>query len=428
MNSFLSIYRNAISDPEIRRKILVIAGLLVVFRFFTHIPVAGVNVTQIKALFEQNQLLGLLDVFSGGTLANFSLMALGLGPYIYASIVLQLLTVVYPKLEALSKEGEYGRQKINMYTRYLTVPLAILQSFGMYAFLRSQNIVGDLSTLSLVAFVATMTGGTMFIMWIGELISELHLGNGISFLIFAGIIGGLPELLGQAVSSFTAEDVLNYSIFISVAVGVMAAIVLVNEAVRRVPVYYAKRIKGTKALGGQSTYLPLRVNQAGVIPIIFAVSIVLLPSMVSNYLISSSNKLLSDIGTFFAVNFSFTSFLYNASYFILVVAFTYFYTAVIFNPTKISEEIQKHGGFIPGIRPGRPTASYLNGIVTRITLFGAVFLGAIAILPGIINVFTGIGALVIGGTSVLIVVSVVLEIIRILEVQLTQRNYDRFLR
>lgn len=427
MESVINIFRRSVQDPEIRRKIVVIACLLVVYRFFAHIPVAGVNLSQIKSLFEQNQLLGLLDIFSGGTLANFSLMALGLGPYIYASIVLQLLTVVYPKLEQLSKEGEFGRQKINQYTRYLTLPLAIVQSVGMYAFLRSQNIMTDLSPLSLVAFVATMTGGTMFILWIGELISELHLGNGISFLIFAGIVGNLPAVLGRSISALTSQDVINYGVFIILAVVVIASIVFVNEAIRKVPIYYAKRVKGSKSYGGQSTHLPLRINQAGVIPIIFAVSIVLLPSLVSNYLVASSHKALSALGAFLATNFSPTSFGYNATYFILVVAFTYFYTAVIFNPQKISEEIQKQGGFIPGIRPGKPTASYLNTIITKITLVGALFLGSIAVLPSIVNVFVGIQNLLIGGTSILIVVSVVLEIIRILDVQLTQRNYDRFL-
>lgn len=428
MNNFLSVFRNSIKDKEIRKKIIITFLLFLVFRFFAHIPVAGVDVDQLKSLFSQNQLLGLLDVFSGGTLANFSLMALGLGPYIYASIVLQLLTVVYPKLEQLQKEGEYGRQKINQYTRYLTVPLAVVQSFGMYTLLRSQNIIIGLSPLDLFAFVATMTAGTIFIMWIGELISEQGIGNGISLLIFAGIVSRLPVVIGQTASTITAEDIMNFLVFSGLAIVVIASVVLVNESIRKVPIYYAKRVRGAKTYGGQSTYLPLRLNQAGVIPIIFAISIVLLPSLVANYLTSSSNQILNSIGIFFAVYFNPLGFTYNLVYFLLVVGFTYFYTAIIFNPEKVSEEIQKHGGFIPGIRPGKTTASYLNYIITRTTVAGALFLGIVAILPSVLKGFTGMQSLLVGGTSILIVVSVVIESVKILESQIVTRNYDRFIR
>lgn len=426
MDKFLDIFRNSLKDRELRRKIAIVFLLFLIFRFFVHIPVAGVNVSQLKALFSQNQFLGLLDIFSGGTLANFSLMALGLGPYIYASIVFQLLAVVYPKLEALQKEGEYGRQKINQYTRYVTIPLAIVQSFGMYALLKSQNIVSSLNPLDLIAFIATMTAGTLLLMWIGELISEQGIGNGISLLIFAGIVARIPVVIGQLFSTITPEDVMNIIIFLILAVAVIGSVVLVNESIRKVPIYYAKRVKGTKLYGGQSTYLPLRLNQAGVIPIIFAISIVLLPSMFANYFVNSSNKVLSALGSFLSINFSPYGFWYNAVYFITVVGFTYFYTAVIFNPQKVAEEIQKHGGFIPGIRPGKPTASFLNYIITRITLAGALFLGVVAILPNMLKNFTGIQALLIGGTSILIVVSVVIESIKILEAQIQTRNYDKF--
>lgn len=426
MDKFLGIFKNSVKDRELRKKIAITFLLFFIFRLFVHIPVAGVNVNQLKLLFSQNQFLGLLDVFSGGTLANFSLMALGLGPYIYASIVLQLLAVVYPKLEQLQKEGEFGRQKINQYTRYITVPLSIVQSFGMYALLKSQNIVTSLNPVDLVAFVITMTAGTVLLMWIGELISEQGIGNGISLLIFAGIVSRIPVVLGQVISTITPEDVMNILVFAILAIVVIASVVLVNESIRKVPIYYAKRVKGTKMYGGQSTYLPLRLNQAGVIPIIFAISIVLLPSLFANYFAASSNKLLSVFGSFMATNFSPLSFWYNAVYFIMVVGFTYFYTAVIFNPTKVAEEIQKHGGFIPGIRPGKPTASYLNYIITRITLAGALFLGAVAILPNMLKNITGIQALLIGGTSILIVVSVVIESVKILEAQIMTRNYDKF--
>ena len=426
MNEILRIFRNTIRDPETRKKILIVLFIFLIFRFFAHIPVAGVNIAQLKSLFEQNQLLGLLDIFSGGTLSNFSILAIGLGPYIYASIVLQLMTIVYPKLEELQKEGEYGRQKINQYTRYLTIPLAVIQSLGMYALLRNQQIITSLAPLDILSFILTMTAGTIFVMWLGELISEQGIGNGISLLIFAGIVGRIPVITAQMISTLSQQDILNLSIFALLGVVVIAAVVFVNESVRRVPIYYAKRVRGSRMYGGQSTHLPLRINQAGVIPIIFAVSIVLLPSLVANYLIGSANKSLASIGAFLATTFDPNGIPYNAIYFALVVGFTYFYTAVIFNPQKISEEIQKNGGFVPGIRPGKPTSSFLNYVTTRITLPGAIFLGIVAILPSIVLAITGITAVLVGGTSILIVVSVVIETVKILEAQMVQRSYERF--
>ena len=426
MNSFLNVFKNSFKDKETRKKILTVLILFLIFRFFAHIPVSGVNLAQLKALFSQNQFLGLLDIFSGGTLSNFSILAIGLNPYIYASIVLQLLTVVYPKLEELQKEGEYGRQKINQYTRYITIPLAIVQAFGMYALLRNQQIIANLNPIELASFVLTMTAGTMFVMWIGELISEQGIGNGISLLIFAGIVGRLPLMALQTLSTASSQDIINIGIFLVLAVIVVASIVFVNEAVRKVPIYYAKRVRGSRMYGGQSTHLPLKLNQAGVIPIIFAVSIVLLPSLIANFLASAKNPALAGIGTFLSTNFSPTSILYNIVYFVLVVGFTYFYTAVVFNPEKISEEVQKYGGFIPGIRPGKSTASYLNYIITRITLVGALFLGIVAILPSIFRAFTGLQTLLVGGTSILIVVSVVIETVKILETQMVTRSYERF--
>lgn len=428
MNSFFQIFRNSVKDKEIRRKILIVLFLFLVFRFFAHIPVSGVNVAQIQSIFQQNQLLGILDIFSGGALANFSILAIGLGPYIYASIVMQLLTIVFPKLEELAKEGEYGKQKINQYTRYLTIPLAIAQGFGMYALLKSQNLVATLDPLGIAVFVLTLTAGTMIAMWIGELISEQGIGNGISLLIFAGIIGQVPLLLSQIATTATAQDFLNYGVLIGMGIVVIGAVVGINEAMRKVPIYYAKRVRGNKMFGGQSTHLPLKLNQAGVIPIIFAVSLVLLPSVLANFFIASKNPALSSFGANLSVYFNPYGWAYNIMYFLLVVGFTYFYTAVIFNPTKISEDIQKNGGFIPGVRPGKPTASFLNYIVTRITLAGAVFLGIIAVLPSILHAFTGNQNLLIGGTSILIVVSVVIETVKILDAQMVTKNYEKFLR
>jgi preprotein translocase subunit SecY len=427
MKQVLSIFQSSIKNHDTRKKILIVLFIFLIFRLFAHIPVSGVNLAQIKALFEQNQLLGLLDIFSGGTLSNFSILAIGLGPYIYASIVIQLLTIVYPKLEELQKEGEYGRQKINQYTRLLTLPLAVVQSFGMYALLRNQQIISNLDIIGIISFVTTMVAGTVFVMWLGELISEQKIGNGISLLIFAGIVGRIPLTVFQTITTVNSQDIINLVVFAAIGVGVIAAIVFVNEAIRKVPIYYAKRVRGMQTTAGQSTYLPLRLNQSGVIPIIFAVSIVLLPSLMSGYLVSSSNKTFASIGAFLSTNFSPESIAYNVTYFLLVMGFTYFYTAVIFNPQKISEDIQKQGGFIPGVRPGKPTASFLNYITTRITLPGALFLGLIAVLPNVINAFTGIQALLIGGTSVLIVVSVVIETIKILETNSVQTGYDKFI-
>jgi len=336
------------------------------------------------------------------------------------------LTMVFPKLEELSKEGESGRQKINQYTRLLTVPLAILQSIGMYALLRSQGIISTLSSIDILSFVATMTAGTMLLVWLGELISEKGIGNGISLLIFAGIVGRIPVIFGQTISTVNANNFFNLIAFLVMGVLVIASIIFINEGTRKITVYYAKRVRGNKMYGGQSTHLPLRVNQAGVIPIIFAVSLVLLPSIVANYLTASSNKLLSSIAVTVTGLFNPSGPFYNSLYFLLVVGFTYFYTAVIFSPKKIAEEIQKYGGFIPGIRPGTPTASYLNYVLTRITLAGATFLGIIAIFPTIAKAFTNIQTLLLGGTGILIVVSVVLETIKAVEAQLVMRNYEGY--
>lgn len=428
MNGFLTLFQKSFRTTEVRKKILFTAFIFVIFRVFAYIPVPGVDTNSLKTLFEQNQFLGLLDFFSGGTLANFSVMALGLNPYINASIILQLLTMVLPKLEALSKEGEQGRQKINQYTRMLTVPLAIAQSFGMYALLRSQNIIGNLTPVELISFVATMTAGTMFLVWLGELITAKGVGNGISLLIFAGIVGRLPVVFGQTVTTTTGENFMNMVLFVVMGIIVIASVVMMNEAVRKITVYYAKRVRGNKMYGGQSTHLPLRLNQAGVIPIIFAVSLVLMPSLLANYLVVSPNDVIKNIGQALVGIFNPNGIFYNVIYFILVVGFTYFYTAVIFNPKKIAEEIQKYGGFIPGIRPGTPTASYLNYILTRITLAGAMFLGLIAIFPTIGSYVTGVQNLLLGGTGILIVVSVILETVKAIEAQLVMRSYDKFVK
>lgn len=428
MNTILSPLINSWRTPELRKKILFTAFLFVVFRLFAHIPIPGVNTAKLAALFSQNQFLGLLDIFSGGTLINFSVLALGINPYINASIILQLLQIVFPRLEELQKEGDYGREKINQYTRMLTVPLAALQAIGMYALLKNQGIMTHGDPLTIATIIVTMVAGTVFVMWLGELITEYGIGNGISLLIFVGIVGRLPVVLGQSLVSATAESFMNMTILAGVGILVIAATVYVNEAVRRIPVQYARRVRGNKVYGGGTSYLPLRVNQAGVIPIIFAVSMVLIPSLIGGGLEQINNPLAVSVGRFLTYLFNPNGVAYNVIYFLLVIGFTYFYTSITFNPTKISGEIQKYGGFIPGIRPGGPTAAYLNYILTRITLAGAVFLGGIAIFPSLARGMTGMTALLIGGTGVLIVVSVVLETVKALEAQLVMRNYDGFLK
>ncbi len=426
MNKFLSPLINSWKAPDLRRKILLTAFIFFIFRLFAHIPIPAVDTHKLAALFAQNQFLGLLDIFSGGTLVNFSVMALGLNPYINASIILQLLQIVFPKLEELSKEGEYGREKINQYTRLITVPLAAVQSVGMIALLRNQGIIASLDPLALITMVVTMTAGTILAMWFGEMITEYGIGNGISLLIFAGIVGRLPVAFGQVATTATAEGITNIVMFGVLAIMVIAATVFVNEAVRRITVHYARRIRGNKVYGGNVSYLPLRVNQAGVIPIIFAVSMVLLPSLLGGFL--KQIPAMAGLGTFLVNVFNPNGVWYNLIYFLLVIGFTYFYTAITFNPKKIADEIQKYGGFIPGIRPGSATASYLNYILTRITLAGAMFLGLIAILPSIAKQISGVSTLLVGGTGVLIVVSVVLETFKALEAQLVMRNYEGYLK
>lgn len=427
MNKAVQTIRTIWNIKDLRKKFLFTAGILGVFRLAAHIPVPGVNLAALRQLFAQSQFLGLLDIFSGGTLANFSFMALGLNPYINASIIFQLLTMVFPRLEELSKEGEYGRQLINQYTRFLTVPLAALQALGMYALLRNQGIMGTISPFSLVAMVLTMATGTVFLMWLGELISQYGIGNGISLIIFAGIVGRFPVSLGQTAAVAGAQNLFNIITFGIMALLVIGSITVVNEASRRITIQYAKRIRGGKMYGGQATHLPLRINQAGVIPIIFAVSLVLLPSMVSRFLQQAPNQTIVQVASFFANKFNPGSGVYNLVYFFLVIGFTYFYTAVIFNSVKIADEIKKFGGFIPGIRPGKPTADYLNYILTRITLAGAIFLGLIAILPSIAQKLTGVATMTIGGTGILIVVSVVLETAKLVENMVQMRGYEKFL-
>lgn len=426
LRSIAKFFAKAVKTPSIRKKFIITGIIIVVFRLAAHIPAAGIDRTTLQALFLGSPLLSLLDVFSGGTLANFSILALGLNPYINASIIFQLLGYVVPSIEQLQKEGEYGQEKINQYTRLVTVPLAAVQAFGMYALLKGQGVVPALGSIDILSLVITMTAGTVFAVWLGELITEYGFKQGVSILIFVGIIARLPITIGQSASIFQSQDILKIAIFFAVIVLVIGLVVFVSEATRNIPIHYAKR--RTESGLSASSYLPLRLNQAGVIPIIFAVSLVLMPSMIGQFLSSVPNERIAGVARAITAGFSSETVIYNVVYFFLVFGFTYFYTAVVFNPEKIAEDLQKGGGFIPGIRPGKETEKYLSHVLSRITVVGGAFLGMIAILPSIFQKTIGSSSIAIGGTSILIVVAVVLEIVREIEGELVMERYDRLMR
>lgn len=413
---------------EIRNGLLFVFGVMVLFRVIAHIPLPGVNLAALRNFFEANQVLGLLNLFSGGTISSFSVVALGVAPYITASIIFQLLTMIIPSLEAIQKEGESGQQRINQWTRLLTVPLAVLQSFSLLALLkRSQfQILTQTDTLHLIALIATVTAGTVFLVWLGELISEKKVGNGISLLIFAGILAGLPQQFSQLAVSFDQSQFFVWALYALIAVLTVVGVVFVTEAQRNVPVQYARQSRGQGVLsGGVASNLPLRINMAGVIPIIFAISILLFPSVVAQFFVSARTEWVASAARWLITTLQ-NQTVYGVSYFLLVFAFTYFYTAVVFHPEKIAENLQKQGGFIPGIRPGQPTADYLSAVISRINLFGASFLGLIAVLPVLARGAGGSQLLAIGGTSLLIVVSVVIESVKQIESQITMRQYDAY--
>jgi len=420
MNKILQIFK----DSDLRKRILFMLGILAVFRLTAAIPIPGVDILQLQAFLSGNQLLGLLNIFSGGALDNLSIAMLGLGPYITGSIIMQLMTIVFPQLKEMYQEaGEAGRQKFNQYSRMLTVPLAILQGYGLLTLLSRQGVLGEITTFGMITNIVIITAGALFLMWLGELISEYGIGNGVSIMIFAGIVAGVPTSIQQTLVSFDATQIPIFALFVALGVAVIAAVVFITEGERPVPVSYAKRMRGRGMYGGGSTYLPLRVNQAGVIPIIFALSILLFPQMFAGFLSASSNAFLQGVADIF-LRFSQNLLLYGLVYFVLVFFFTYFYTAVTFDPDTISTNLQKSGGFIPGIRPGRPTADFLSHVITRITLVGAGFLGLIAVLPFAVQAATGIVTISLGGTALLIVVSVVLEFMKQMEGKLVMREYE----
>ena len=416
---------DALRVPDLRAKILFTLAMLVIFRFVAHVPVPGVDVGALGRAFEQNALLGFLDLFSGGALANLSVAALGVYPYITSSIVMQILTPVIPSLKALSQEGDYGRQRINQITHWLTVPIAVLQAWGQLTLLRQSGVLPGVGT---IAIIVSMVAGTMFLVWLGELITEKGLGNGISLIIFGGIVANLPNLIGQGfLSRDDAGGILLLALF---GLAIIYLIVLFNEAQRRVPVQYGRSVFRGGRMQRQtgSSFLPLRVNSAGMIPLIFAFSIIILPTTIASYFRDPlSDSFIAIAARFISDTFSPDRWPYWLVVFFLVVIFAFFYTLVIFQQQRLAENLQRNNGFIPGIRPGSPTQEYLNRVIMRITWGGAIFLGAIAVLPFLITIITDIRALTISSVSLLIMVGVALDTMRQLESQLLMRNYEGFI-
>ncbi len=415
--------RLMISDPILRRRLLFVIGALAVSRVLASIPIPGVDHAALTQYLGNNQFLGLLNIFSGSGLSTLSIVMLGVGPYITGSIIMQLLTMMSPRLKAMyHEEGEIGRKKFTQYSRLLTVPLALLQGYGLLVLLSRQGILGELNPFQLFVNVMIVTAGSLLLMWIGEMISEFGIGNGVSILIFAGIVSSLPTSILQAKESFNPQDIPLYLAFVAAAVVIIAGVIVMTEAERPVPITYAKRVRGGKMYGGVSTYLPLRVNQAGVIPIIFALSILLFPQLIGGFLAGLTNPTAQMIGEFMKTNFT-QGWIYSVCYFALVFLFTFFYTAVTFDPEAIATNLQKSGAFIPGVRPGIATAEHIAKILTRTTFAGALFLAGVAVLPLAMQSFTGNQTLAIGGTALLIVVSVVLDLIKKLDAQLSMREY-----
>lgn len=423
MNALIEKLNLIAGDRQLRNRILFVLGALLLSRVLAAIPIPGVNLIALEQFFSTNQFFSLLNIFSGGGLSGLSIVMLGVGPYITASIIMQLLTVVFPKLkEMYHEEGEAGRRKISQYSRLLTVPLAALQAFGFIVLLQRNGIILPLGDIALITNIMVITAGSLLLTWLGELITEFGIGNGVSLLIFAGIVASAPAALAQLKFAFTPEQLPLYLAFLVVALLIVLGVVIVTEAERPIPITYAKRVRGNKVYGGVSTYLPLRVNQAGVMPIIFALSILLFPQMILNFLAGVQNATVQSVSGFINSALS-NNLVYGILYFVLVFLFTYFYTAVTFDPDAISKNLQRGGAFIPGVRPGQSTSGHIGNILTRLTFLGALFLSFIAVLPLIMQAITGITALAIGGTGLLIVVSVVIDLIKKIDAQVTMREY-----
>ncbi|MBI4136287.1 MAG: preprotein translocase subunit SecY [Candidatus Vogelbacteria bacterium] len=423
LTAFWTKLKLALSDAALRRRLIFVGAALFLFRLGASIPIPGVNVAALERFFADNQFFNLLNLFSGGGLSNLSIVMLGVGPYITATIIMQLLTIMFPSLKELYHEsGGEGRRQFAQYARMLTVPLALLQGFGLLALLGRQGILGELTFFDKLVSVIVVTAGSILLMWLGELINEYGIGNGISLIIFAGIVAGIPSAVSQVIVNFEPASVPLYLGYLAAAAVIVAGVVVMTEAERPVPITYAKQVRGMRVYGGVSTYLPIRLNQAGVMPIIFALSLLLFPQMIVNFFANAGNATVRAVADVLLSLLNNTWF-YAAVYFVLVFLFTYFYSAITFDPTAISENLQKSGAFIPGIRPGRPTAEHLAKTVTRLTLVGALFLGVVAMLPLLMQAITGLTALAIGGTALLIVVSVALEFTKQVDSQISMREY-----
>jgi len=417
---FLALFRS----PDLRKKILIILALLAVFRIMAAIPLPDVNIDKLRTFFQANQFFGLFNVFTGGAFNNISIVMLGVGPYITASIIMQLLTMVFPSLKEFFYEGtDKERALFEQYTRIVAIPLALLQAFAFLNLLRSQGIISFSLPFNLIRDVILITTASFFLMWLGELMTEQKIGNGISFIIFTGIVISLPKEVAQTIISTDPTRIPNMIAFFVVSLLIIIGVVFISQGQRKIPVSYAKQVRGTKIYGGADTYLPLRVNQAGMIPIIFAISILMFPQMIGNFLSASQSSVLLRIALALK-NFNTNSWLYLIIYFALVCLFTFFYTSITFEPESIADNLQKRGGFIPGYRPGQTTTNFLSNTSRRITLFGALFLGLIAILPIILAKATGITTMAISGASILIMVEVAIETIESLEAQLIMREYE----
>ena len=413
-----------LKTPDLRKKVFIILSLLVVFRIMATIPLPNVDREQLQVFLDSNQIFGLFNIFTGGAFRNISIALLGVGPFITASIIMQLLTMVFPALKEMLSEGtDKERAKFMQYSRLLTIPLAVLQGFGFLNLLSRQGVIVFANPIDLVRDIVIVTTASVFLMWIGELITEQKLGNGVSLIIFTGIVISFPRQIMQTVISTDPTRIPNMIAFFAIALLMIVGVVFISRGERRIPVSYAKQVRGTKIYGGASTYLPMKINQAGVIPIIFALSILMFPQMISQFLASSQSPFMLKMALFLQ-GFNQQSIIYLLSYFGLVVLFTFFYTTITFNPETIAENLQKRGGFVPGYRPGKTTSQYLVNTSHKVTLFGAMFLGMIAVLPIIMQQFTGITTFAIGGTSILIMVSVAIETMDTIEAQLIMREYE----
>lgn len=423
IQAFFQKLKLVVKDESLRNRVLFMLGALILFRILATIPIPGVDIARLDQFFSNNQFLGLLNIFSGGGLSNLSIVMLGVGPFITASIIMQLMTVLSPKVKAMyQEEGEAGRMKFTQLSRYLTVPLAFMQGFAFLTLLQQNGIVPPLEFAAMMTNVMVIATGSILLMWLGELITEFGIGNGVSLIIFAGIVASLPSILSQLIFTFDVSQAPLYIGFLVASIAVVAGVVFITEAERPIPITYSRQTRGSKQSGGISTYLPLRVNQAGVIPIIFALSVLLFPQVLATFFVTSTVPYIAAIAT--AITNGLTNnFIYGGLYFMMVFFFTYFYTAMTFDPNRIADNLQKSGAFIPGVRPGNHTSEHVGNILTRITLVGALFLGAIAVLPIVMQEITGITTLTIGGTALLIAVSVVLDIVKRVEAQVSVREY-----